>query len=391
MKRGYNMSNSNNVIFFDNYIHTPLTQTQADLEAKTVSQLVLAVREKDKQIAEKDKQIAEKDKQIQVLQQEKIRTPHPFIAELRQWLERRKAIKEIRPNSYDKCKTIINVHIAPFFNAKDKELDTADVTRDMIKDFIANVRGQGKDPTAKEALNTIITPFLTEMYSEQLIPFNVAMNIRLRNMKKADKRAITFEEVEKISSVAKEMTPYQWIAVPLLAYTGMRRGELLALTWEDIDMENKLIYIHNTNSTSSEKSISIEERTKTESGTRYIPISDPLYEALTLHRDMLQIKGSHWIIRQLREDKPMNVNNFNRNMRKWRDNAGVKPDVACHAFRHLYSTLLAINAVDVNRAKLLLGHSDARMYTKVYTDTKLLAQTSPMQDVQNLVAKSLIN
>lgn len=390
MKRGYNMSNSNNVIFFDNYIHTPLTQTQADLEAKTVSQLVLAVREKDKQIAEKDKQIAEKDKQIQVLQQEKIRTPHPFIAELRQWLERRKAIKEIRPNSYDKCMTIINRHIAPFFNAKDKELDTADVTRDMIKDFIAKVREQGKDPTAKEALNTIIKPFLTEMYTQQLIPFNVAMKIKLRNMKKAEKRAITFEEVEKISSVAKEMTPYQWIAVPLLAYTGMRRGELLALTWEDIDMENKRIYIHNTNSTSSEKSISIEERTKTESGTRSIPISDPLYEALTLHRDRLQIKGSHWIIRQLREDKPMNVNNFNRTMRKWRDTAGVKADVSCHAFRHLYSTLLAINAVDVNRAKLLLGHSDARMYTKVYTDTKLLAQTSSMQDVQNLVSKRLV-
>lgn len=390
MKRGYNMSNSNNVIFFDNYIHTPLTQTQANLEAKTVSQLVLAVREKDKQIAEKDKQIAEKDKQIQTLQQEKIRTPHPFIVELRQWLERRQAIKEIRRSSYDKCRTIINRHIAPFFNAKDKELDTADVTRDMIKDCIADIREQGKDPTAKEALNTIIKPFLNEMYTQQLIPRNVAMGIKLRNMKKADKRAITFEEVEKISSVAKEMTPYQWIAVPLLAYTGMRRGELLALTWEDIDMENKRIYIHNTNSTSSEKSISIEERTKTESGTRHIPISDPLYEALTLHRDTLQIKGSHWIIRQLREDKPMNVNNFNRTMRKWRDNAGVKADVSCHAFRHLYSTLLAINAVDVNRAKLLLGHSDARMYTKVYTDTKLLAQSSSMQDVQNLVSKRLV-
>lgn len=384
MKRGYNMSNSNNVIFFDNYIHTPLTQTQADLEAKTVSQLVLAVREKDKQIAEKDKQ-------IQALQQEKIRTPHPFISELRQWLKRRQAIKEIRRNSYDKCMTITNVHIAPFFNAIDKELDTADVTRDMIKDFIANVRGQGKDPTAKEALNTIIKPFLNEMYTQLLIPRNVAMGIKLRNMKKADKRAITFEEVEKISPVAKEMTPYQWVSVPLLTYTGMRREELLALTWEDIDMDKKLIYIHKTNTTSSEKSVSIEERTKTESGTRPIPISDPLYEALKLHRDTLQIKGSHWIIRQLREDKPMNANNFSRNMRKWRDNAGVKADVSCHAFRHLYSTLLAVNGVDVNRAMSLLGHGDPRMYTKVYTDKKLLAQLSSMQDIQNLVAKSLVS
>ena len=109
------------------------------------------------------------------------------------------------------------MHIAPFFNEIDKELDTADVTRDMIKDFIAVVREQGKDPTAKEALNTIIKPFLNEMYSQQIIPRNVAMGIKLRNMKKADKRAITFEEIEKLSPVAKEMTPYQWVAVPLLA------------------------------------------------------------------------------------------------------------------------------------------------------------------------------
>ena len=228
MKRGYNMSNSNNVILFDNYIHTPLTQAQADLEAKTVSQLVLAVREKDKQIAEKDKQIAEKDKQIQTLQQEKIRTPHPFIAELRQWQKRKRDTKEIRVTSYDKCMRIINGHIAPFFNDRDKELDVADVTRGMIQDCIAVIRGQGKDATAKEALNTIIKPFLNEMLAQQIISSNVAMGIKLRNMKKADKGAITIEETQKLSRAAREKTPYQWIAVPLLAYTGMRREELLA-------------------------------------------------------------------------------------------------------------------------------------------------------------------
>lgn len=390
MRKGYNMSNSNNVINFDNYIHTPLTQTQADLTAKTVAQLVLTVREKEKLLAEKDELLAKKDEQIQALQQEKIRTPHPFIAELRQWLERKKATKEIRVTSYDKCMVIINVHIAPFFNDIDKELDTADVTYKMLQEFIAVVRGQGKDATIREAISTIIKPFLNEMYSQQIIPRNVAMGIKLRNMKKADKRAITFEEIEKLSPVAKEMTPYQWVAVPLLAYTGMRRGELLALTWEDIDMDKRVIYIRKSNVASSEQSICIQNVTKTESGERTIPISDPLYEALKLHRDMLQIKGSHWLIRQLREDKPMNANNFSRTVRAWREKAGVKPDVSCHAFRHLYSTLLAVNRIDVNRATILLGHKDPRMYTKVYTDKKLLAQSSSMQDIQNVVAKGLV-
>lgn len=389
MRKGYNMSNSNNVILFDNYIHTPLTQAQADLEAKTVAQLVSTVIEKDKQLAEKNKQIAEKEKQIQALQQEKIRTPHPFIAELRQWLKRKKATKEIRVTSYDKCMTIIRVHIAPFFNARDKELDTADVTYKMLQEFIAVVREKGKDATIREAIRTIIKPFLNEMYSQQLIPRNVASGIKLRNLKKADKRAITFEEIEKLSPVAKEMTPYQWIAIPLLTYTGMRKEELLALTWDDIDMDKKVLYIHKTNTTSSAKRISIEERTKTESGKRQLTISDPLYDALKLHRDTLQIKGSHWIIRQLRNDKPMNTNNFSRTFRDWREKAGVKPDVSCHSFRHLYATTLAELETGTNTAMILLGHSDPRMYTKVYADKELLAKTQGLKDIQNLVAKKV--
>lgn len=386
------MSNSNNVIKFDNFIHTPLTQAQADLEAKTVSQLVLTVIEKDKQLAEKDKQIQTlQQEKIQALQQEKIRTPHPFIAELMQWQKRKRDTKEIRVTSYDKCMVIINGHIAPFFNKKDKELDVADVTRGMIQDFIAEVRGQGKDATAKEALNTIIKPFLNEMVAQQIVSSNVAMGIKLRNMKKADKGAITIEETQKLSRAAREMTPYQWIAVPLLAYTGMRREELLALTWEDIDMEKRLLYIYKTNTTSSEQSICIQNVTKTESGTRYLSIPDPLYEALKLHRDTLQKKGSHWIIRQKRKDKPMNASNFSRKVREWREKAGLRPDISCHSFRHLYATLLAENGVDVNKAMILLGHSDPRMYTKVYTDKKLLAKSSAMQDVQNLVANRFIS
>lgn len=284
---------------------------------------------------------------------------------------------------------IINVHIAPFFNAIDKELDITDVKYEMLQDFIAVVREQGKDATIKEAIRTIIKPFLTEKHSQQLIPCNVASGIKLRNLKKADKRAITFEEIEKLSPVAKEMTPYQWIAIPLLTYTGMRKEELLALTWDDIDMDKKVLYIHKTNTTSSAKRISIEERTKTESGKRQLTISDPLYDALKLHRDTLQIKGSHWVIRQLRNDKPMNTNNFSRTFRGWRKKAGVKPDVSCHSFRHLYATTLAELETGTNTAMILLGHSDPRMYTKVYADKELLAKTQGLKDIQNLVAKKV--
>ncbi|MDU7216682.1 MAG: hypothetical protein E6293_04210, partial [Dialister sp.] len=105
------MSNSNNVIKFDNFIHTPLPQTQGDLDNSAVFKFLSVIAEKDKQLAEKDKQIQVlQQEKIQALQQEKKRTPHPFIAELMQWQKRKKDTKENRVTSYDKCMRIINVH-----------------------------------------------------------------------------------------------------------------------------------------------------------------------------------------------------------------------------------------------------------------------------------------
>lgn len=48
MRKGYNMSNSNNVIKFDNFIHTPLPQTQGDLDNSAVFKFLSVIAEKDK-------------------------------------------------------------------------------------------------------------------------------------------------------------------------------------------------------------------------------------------------------------------------------------------------------------------------------------------------------
>lgn len=313
----------------------------------------------------------------------------PFIAELWHWVEQKKDAGEILPQTFDKYKCVLNRHIAPFFDAIKPSLMLSNVSPSLIKGFIAGMRKKGKDSTLKEAINSLIKPFMTAMCAEGKIVRNPTTGIKLKGLKKAHKRAFTDTEIRQLEEVAKKTTPHWWIAIPLLAYLGIRKEELLALSWDDVDFDKKTVYIHKTNTTSSEARTNIEERTKTKAGTRTLPIPQQLLVALRHHHDKIQGGQRYWIIGQKRSDKPVNTSNFSRTIRRWRDKAGISKDFSCHAFRHTYATKLVIGNTAPQIAMKLLGHSDPRMYSMVYTDMQQLGCSDILREVQSAVANRL--
>lgn len=293
------------------------------------------------------------------------------------------------PQTFDKYKCVLNRHIAPFFDKSNPALMLSQVSHSLIKDFIGAMKAKGRDSTLKEAINSIMKPFMTEMVVEGKIVRNPTDGIKLKGLKKAHKRAFTDTERQKLEKVAKETTPHWWIAIPLLAYLGIRKEELLALSWDDVDFKKQTIYIHKTNTTSSMARTNIEERTKTEAGTRTLPIPPQLLVALKHHYDEIQRGKRYWIIGQKRTDKPVNTANFSRTIRRWREKAGIPNDVSCHAFRHAYTTKLALENTAPQLAMKLLGHSDPRMYSMVYTDMQQLECSDTIRKVQLAVADRL--
>ena len=366
------MENSN-VLHLDNYIKTHgMVYTQADENTALLSEI---------------REIKAKLNERQPLPLEGEKTP--FIAELWHWVEQKKDAGEILPQTFDKYKCVLNRHIAPFFDKSNPALMLSQVSHSLIKDFIGAMKAKGRDSTLKEAINSIMKPFMTEMVVEGKIVRNPTDGIKLKGLKKAHKRAFTDTERQKLEKVAKETTPHWWVAIPLLAYLGIRKEELLALSWDDVDFKKQTIYIHKTNTTSSMARTNIEERTKTEAGTRTLPIPPQLLVALKHHYDEIQGGKRYWIIGQKRTDKPVNTANFSRTIRRWREKAGIPNDVSCHAFRHAYTTKLALENTAPQLAMKLLGHSDPRMYSMVYTDMQQLECSDTIRKVQLAVADRL--
>mgnify|MGYP004713916979 CR=1 FL=1 len=143
-----------------------------------------------------------------------------------------------------------------------------------------------------------------------LIKYNPALTIRLPKMNKSIedvKHVYSQEEIEKILDRFKNDDTFT-CAFLTSCYTGMRTGEVFALTWEDIDLENRIINInHSVYDKKKDKKRWFIGTTKTETGTRKIHISQTLYMALNnfkLKQDKLKkLYGNKYHYYHIEEEK----------------------------------------------------------------------------------------
>lgn len=164
----------------------------------------------------------------------------------------------------------------------------------------------------------------------------------------------------------------------MLLHTGMRRGELLALRWEDIDREKKVIHVRRAlYHMSNEPQI---KAPKTEAGYRDIILLDPLEKVLPEPGEGYIFGG----------EKPLKKSVFVENWRKWCKQAGLSTaveteryrcesnnreyvkhersyDITPHQLRHAFATILFDAGIDIKDAQDLLGHASIQVTRDIYT------------------------
>lgn len=173
------------------------------------------------------------------------------------------------------------------------------------------------------------------------------------------RRAPTQDEISRIREsilVTHKSFPVGFLAVFLL-YTGCRKGEALALTFGDIDRENKRLSI--TKSVAYNSNEPYLKKPKTEAGERSIIIPDYLMNIMP--------KGKKKDLLFCRErGKLMKKDFFDKAWKTWQKESGL--DLTAHQLRHGYATLLHEADIDVKDAQSLLGHADASTTQNIYTE-----------------------
>jgi integrase len=186
------------------------------------------------------------------------------------------------------------------------------------------------------------------------------------------KRTSAGADVEKIIIDATN----EWIMPFMALTTGLRKGELLALQWKDINFEEN--YIEVSKSLYYEGGAHIKS-TKTEAGIRTVPLLSILKERLLPLR-----KGPDDYVLGEKPRTPLSNKRVITLSKHYEQNTGVK--VELHKLRHSYATIAVRESVPPKILQTVLGHKSISTTMDIYTDVRR-ESISALGDILNKVYK----
>ena len=176
-----------------------------------------------------------------------------------------------------------------------------------------------------------------------------------KGLQKEKRKAASTEEERIIKNTFEG-----WLFPFFAIYTGMRKGEILALQWKDIDFNENYINVYKSVQHEGDKP-SIKS-TKTEAGTRYVPLLAPLKERLLSIRP----KREEEYIFSDDGKKPLTNRRYITLFNEYKRTYGVS--CTAHQLRHSFATIAFENGIDAKDVQEVLGHKQLSTTLDIYTD-----------------------
>ncbi|WP_027296073.1 tyrosine-type recombinase/integrase [Robinsoniella sp. KNHs210] len=246
------------------------------------------------------------------------------------------------------------------------DLYVYDIKRSHIEQIRSDLISKNQIDKYNKALSNARAIF-DYAISLNLISKNPTFGMK-RITKKSNKRALTIEERHLIEST--ELDEFEKCFTTLLLYTGMRRSEALALNVSDIDFDKMRITVNKTLvlSKASTSSEILQDNTKTDAGTRFLPITHDLLPVIKEY-----CRNRVGILFLSEYGNYIGTSTFRKRWLKLLSklkskNGGVlADDITPHIFRHTYASDLYKAGIDIKTAQYLLGHKDIKTTLDTYT------------------------
>lgn len=253
-------------------------------------------------------------------------------------------------------KAVLQTHILPFFGNKPiNEIKASDVRRWQAKLMSSpNNYSQTYLKKINTELNSIIN-YAKRFYDLNTNPCGKAGTIGKAKAEEMD--YWTYDEYIAFREGVKDK-PLSYICFEVLYWTGMREGELLALSPADIDLDNKIISINRTYQRIGGKDVFTSPKTR--KSKRKIPIPDFLCQELS---DYIQ---SRYMLDADERLFPVTKSYLSHEMIRGCKNTGVKK-IRIHDIRHSHASLLINQGCDALMLADRLGHEKVSTTLNTYS------------------------
>lgn len=238
----------------------------------------------------------------------------------------------------------------------------------------------------------LLSCILGDAVKWQYIPYNPCGRVAPPRAESSDIEYLDDRQAKELMALLQKEPSIYCRAISLLLLTGLRRGELLGLEWQDIDFNAKTMHIVRTSQYLPSRGI-FTETPKTKSSKRLVIISDQVLDILRgqLLWQHLQAKRlpDRWMdsgrVITSEDGSPMHPDRLTRWFGKFIRRTDL-PQIHVHSLRHTYATLCIANGVPITAVAAQLGHANVAITATIYAHAIRTAQIAAADKVGGLFA-----
>lgn len=278
---------------------------------------------------------------------------------LLRWLED-VARTTVRATTHMRYESLVRTHILPRVGG----LGLAKLEPRQVQALYSRMETEGAGPRTIELVHAVLHRALDQAVKWGLLMRNPTDAAEKPRVPKRKMQTLSPEQARQLLEAAKED---RLEAVFVLAVaTGLRQGELLALHWEDIDLDGGMLMVrHTLQDVRGELRL---EEPKTSKGRRRVDLPAFAVEALRRHKDRMAEEGHDkaWVFCD-NKGGPLRVSNFlRRSFLPLLQRAGL-PRIRFHDLRHTAATLLLSKGVHPKVVQERLGHAQIAITLDTYS------------------------